>query len=191
MTLNAIPVSRHMVIVFSNGGIAIVTGCTVTQDALVIKLGTGKGFCVMAHGAILRRRNWNMVLRQAGRRNTVVAGRAVIHNAGMVKHGWCKGTPGHMTDTAILGCHHVGRVDLGVFTGCGNTMAGIAAHGQHSGIAVVDKSVGKIGRIVAQGTVGRSYRVRRSRRLPSGSQGNKTRAAVMARDTITGNALVS
>ena len=193
MTINAIRVSRHMVIVFSNGCISIVTGRTVTLNILVIEMGLGKGRGNMAHRAVLvidrNVRRIDLGTR-AGCSDTIMTRGAVIDDTGMVKHGWCKGTPGHVADTAILGCHHVRRVDLGVFTGCGNTMAGIAAHGQHGGVAVVHKRVGKIGRIMAQGTVGRCFWVRRSRRLPSGSKCNKTGAAVMARDTITGNALV-
>lgn len=194
MTINAIRISRHMGIVFSNGGISIVTGRTITLDTLVIEMGLGKGRGNMAHRAVLiidrNVRRIDLGTR-AGCSDSIVTRGAVIDNTGMVKRGWCKATSGHVADAAILGCHHMRRVDLGVFTSCSNTMAGIAAHGQHGGVAVVDKRVGKIGRIVAQGTVGRCYWVRRSRRLPSGSKCDKFGAAVMARDTITGNARVS
>ena len=70
-------------------------------------------------------------------------------------------------------------------------MTGIAAHGQYRRIIMVDKRVAKINCIVAQGTVGRGYRVRRSRRLGSGANGsNSGKVAIVAGDAIAGNALV-
>jgi len=55
MALAAIADGWHMAVGFSCGGNPIVTGCTVIQNALVIKLCTSKGHGVMAHRAILRR----------------------------------------------------------------------------------------------------------------------------------------
>ena len=126
---------------------------------------------------------------RAGSSNTIMTRRAVIHDAGMIEHGRGKGSPRHVTYTAILGRYHVGRIDLGVFTGGGNAMAGIAPSGQHSRVAVVDKCVGKCGCVVAKSTIRGARRVRRRRRLCSGPERNK--AAIVAGDTIIGNTDVS
>ena len=55
MALAAIAECWHMVVGLACGGITIVTGCTVIQNALVIKPGAGKCGGVMAHRAVLRR----------------------------------------------------------------------------------------------------------------------------------------
>ena len=125
----------------------------------------------------------------AGSSNTIMTRRAVIHDAGMIEHGRRKGSAGHVSDTATPGCYHVGRIDLGIFTGGGNAMAGIAPSGQHCRVAVVDKRVGKCGRVVAKSTICGACRVRRRRRLRSGPERNK--AAIVAGDTIIGNIDVS
>ena len=126
---------------------------------------------------------------RAGSSNTIMTRRAVIHDAGMIEHGRCKGGAGRVTDTAILGRYHVGRIDPGIFTDGGNAMAGIAPSGQHGWVAVVDKRVGECGRVVAKSTIRGACRVRRRRRLCSGPERNK--AAIVAGDTIIGNTDVS
>jgi hypothetical protein len=54
---------------------------------------------------------------------------------------------------------------------------------------MVDKCVGKINRVMAQGTIGRGCRVRRSGCPGPGS--NSREVAVVAGDTIIGDTLVS
>jgi len=109
----------------------------------------------------------------------------------MIEHRWRKGPTSHVTDTAILGCYNV----VGVHTCCGTRpigyMTGITAHGQHGWIAMIDKCVGKISRVMTQRTIGCGCRVRRRRCFASGSQCDKTGAAIVAGHTITVNALVS
>lgn len=126
---------------------------------------------------------------RAGCSNTIMTRRAVIHDTGMIEHGWCKGSAGHVTDTAIPGRCHVGRIDLGIFAGGGNAMAGIAPSGQHSRIAVVDKRIGKCARVVAKSTIRGGFRVWGRSCLGSGTKRNKV--AIMAGDTIIGDTEVS
>ena len=88
VTVDTIPVGRYMEVRFTGGGIAIMTGRTVVHDILVIKPGTGKGRGVMAHGAIPGCVLVNWVIRRPGRRSTIVAGRTVINDTGMIEHRW-------------------------------------------------------------------------------------------------------
>jgi hypothetical protein len=68
-----------------------------------------------------------------------MTGRAVIHDTGMIEHRRLEAAASHVTDTAILGCCNVGRIDLRSFAGGGNpVMAGIAACGQNHRVGVVD-----------------------------------------------------
>ena len=53
VAIDAIAVSRHMVVVFTGGSSAVVTGDTVVGYVLVIKRGLGKRRGRMAHRAIL------------------------------------------------------------------------------------------------------------------------------------------
>lgn len=192
MAVDAIAIGWHMVVVFAGGGNAIVTGPAVVRDALMVKCGLGKCCGGMAHRTILGDRNvgWIDLGVGSGRNDAIVARRTVVDDPAMIEYSRCKRSAGYMADSAILGCYDV--VDLGVLAGrIGAVVAGIAAHSQHGGVAVVDKRVGKIGRVMAQGTVGRGCRVRRSRRLSPGSKGDISGAAVVAGDTVTGNAFVS
>ncbi len=63
MALAAIADGRHMVVGLAGGGSTIVTACTVVQNALVIKPGTGKCGGVMAHRAVLRRGVYRNMVR--------------------------------------------------------------------------------------------------------------------------------
>ena len=191
----AISVGRHMVGRgrFSSGGCTIVARRTgiIDTDKLVIKPGTGEGRRGMAQRTIIG--DWNMGRVNLGRGadgiDPVVTGRTVVHDAGVIKHRWGKGTSGHVTDTAILGSRDV--VGPGILTGCSDAVvAGVAAGGEHGRVAVVDKRVGEIGCIMAQSTIGRGCRVRRSSCLASGAKRNKTRTAIVAGGTIAGNARV-
>ena len=155
----------------------------------MFKMGVGECRRGMAYGAIIGNRNVGRIdlCRCAGCIDTVVAGRAVIDDTGMIEHGRCKGATGDMTDPAILGCRDVVR--LRILARCIDTVvAGIAAHGQHGRVAVIDECVGKIACVMTQGTVSRSCRVWRRGRLPSGPEGYKSSAAIMARGTILADA---
>ena len=92
---------------FPRGGNTVVARGAVINDIQVIKLGTGKGRGVMAHRAILGSRNmrWD---GHACRIGSIVAGRTVIHPAGMIEHRWYKGATGYVTDIAILGSVNMG-----------------------------------------------------------------------------------
>lgn len=125
----------------------------------------------------------------AGSNDAVMAGSAVIDDAGMIEHRRRKAAAGRVADTTILGCHHVGRINLGVFTGSGNTVAGVATGRQYGGIAMVDKRVGKCSCIVAKSTIFVSYRMRRGGRLCPGPKTRKT--TIVAGNAVIDDASVS
>ena len=167
------------------------TGCTVVDDALMFKPGISKGSRSMAYRAILgdgdvRRVGFG---GGAGCVDTIVAGRTVIDDTGVIEYSRCKGSAGHVTDAAILGGYHMGRIDLRIFaSGGGTVMAGIAARGQHDGIAVIDKRVGKTNRVMAKSAIVSGSGMWRCGCLPPGTQSSK--AAIVAGHAITGDTLV-
>ena len=78
----------------------------------MIKPGAGKGRCVMAQGAILRRGKMIPWLHSPDCRTTIVARCTVINDTDVTENGCRKGT-GYVTDTAILG----GRDVTGILPG--------------------------------------------------------------------------
>lgn len=73
VTVIAITVGRHMVRRLACRSGAVMTRFAVANDALMVKPGAGKARGDVAIGAILCRRNGNMILRQAGCINAVMA----------------------------------------------------------------------------------------------------------------------
>ena len=132
------------------------TGDTVVDDALVFKPGVSKRCWRMAYRAILGDGDVRRVGFGSGAscEDTIVAGRTVINDTDMIEYCRCKGSAGHVTDTAILGSWHVGRIDLRTFASSGDTvMAGVAAGGQHGGVGMVDMRVGKISRVMTKSAI--------------------------------------
>ena len=117
-----------------------------------------------------------------------MAGRTVIHDAGMIEHRRRKSTAGYVTDIAILDRWDVRGIEILALRD-NTVMTGIATYGLNGRVVVVDKRVGKISRVMTQGTIGRGRRVRRSGRLFSGPERNKV--AIVTGDAIAGNTLVS
>ena len=191
VAVDTIVVGRHMEVVFSGGRNAVMAGRTVIDDTLVFKSGIGKGCRRMAHRAILVvDRNMVGLGSGPGCNDPVVARRTVIHDTGMIEHRWCKGSARHVTDTAVLGGYDVDGIDLRILADCRHPiMAGVAAHGQHSGIGMVDIRIGKISLVMAKSAIGRGCRVWRSGRLASGPECNEI--AVMTGGTIPADARVS
>ena len=181
-----------MVVVLAWGGNTVMTCTTVRGYALVVEVGIGERSGNMTHRTILAA-DWNVrgidLGAGAGSNGSVMAGSAVIDDAGMIEYRRCKAAAGRVADTTILGCHHVGRIHLGVFTGGGNAVAGIATGRQYGRIAMVDKRVDKCSRIVANSTILVGYRMRRRGRLRPGPKSCKT--AVVAGDAIIDDASVS
>ena len=152
-------------------------------------MGVGERRGRMAHRAIVGDRNvrWVYLGIGSGRSYAIVARRTVVNDTSMIEYCRRKCAAWHVTDSAILGCYNV--VDLGFLAGrIGTVVAGITAHSQHGGIAVVDKRVGKISRVMTQRAVDRSCRVWRRGCLPSGSKGDKGSASIVARCAVPGNA---
>ena len=146
MAVDAITVGRHMKVVFTDSGITVMTGDTVVDDALVFKVGVSKRCWRMAYRAILGDGDVRRVGFGSGAScvDTIVAGRTVINDTDMIEYCRYKGSAGHVTDAAILGSWHVGRIDLRTFASSGETvMAGVAAGGQHVGVGMVDIRVAK------------------------------------------------
>lgn len=192
MAVDAIAVGRHMEVAFAGSSITVMTGCTVVDDTLVFKPCIGKGSRCMTYRAILgdgdvRRVDFGS---GAGCVDTIVTRRAVINDTGMIEYSWCESPAGHVTDTAILGGYHMGRIDLRIFASGGDTvMAGIAACGQHGGVGMVDICVGKISRVMTKSAIVCGRGMWRCGCLPPGAYSSKV--AIVAGNTITGNTLVS
>lgn len=185
MAVDAVAVCRHMVVMLALGEKAVVTGSAVIDDALVFEPGIGKGRGRVTGRAILRDRNmrWIGLGTGAGCSGTIVAGCAIIDDAVMVEYGRFKGTAGGMTDAAILRCRYmVWFGDLADRVAA--VMAGIAAHGQHRRIGVVDKRICKSRRVMTHHAVRGGCRVRRTGCLAPGAEGHKARAAVVTRSAI-------
>ena len=167
------------------------TGCTVIHDALMLKPGIGKGSRSMAYRAILADGDVRRVGfgGGAGCVDTIMAGRTIIDDTGVIEYSRCKGSAGHVADAAILGGYHMGRIDLRIFaSGCGTVMAGIAARGQHGGVGMVDIRVGKISRVMAKSAIVSGCGMWRCGCLSPGTQSSK--AAIVAGHAITGDTLV-
>jgi len=158
----------------------------------VFEPGIGEGRRGMAQRTIVG--DWDMGRVDLGRGangiDPAVAGRTVVHYPGVIEYSRLKAATGGVADLAILGCIKVAGVPTFCPASAIGYMTGIAAYGQHCRVVVVDKRIGKIGRVMAQSTIGRGSRVRWSRRLASGTKRNKTRAAIVAGGTIAGNACV-
>ncbi len=121
-----------------------------------------------------------------------MAGRTVVNDADMTEHGRFKAAASCVTDTAILGGRNVAGVHAFCRARAIGYMTGIAARGQHGWVAVVDERVCKTNRVMAQGTIGRGYRVRRTGCFGPGAYGSNSRkVAIVTGDTIAGDTLVS
>ena len=116
----------------------------------------------------------------------------------MIEHGRFEVAARDVADTAILGGRNVvGFVNFSSRWRLKTVMAGIAARGQYGRCIVVNRRVGKIGRIMARHAICRSDRMRtwraviQRRCLGSGANGSNSRkVAIVAGDTIAGDAFV-
>lgn len=183
----AIVTGRHMVgwRCFALGRRAVMAGCTVVHDAAVIKPGTDERRGDMAQGAILRRRQ--VARRLAGRGYTVMAGCAIVDNAGMIEHRGHEGAAGNMTDTTILASRHMIRLRV-LAGGIDSIVAGVTPGSKNLGTVMVDKRIGKIGRVMTHGTVTAGVLVNwRIRRWPGAVQANIHKIAVMTGGAVAGD----
>jgi len=89
-----------------------------------------------------------------------VTRRTVVDDAGMIEYRRFEATARRVAGAAILGGCHVAGVHAFCRSGAIGYVTGITAHGQHRRIGVVDECVGKIKRVMTQGTVLGGYRVR-------------------------------
>lgn len=112
----------------------------------------------------------------------------------MIEYGRCEGTTRDVADVAILRRRHMRRIDLGVLTGgIDAVVAGVTPCSPHLGTVMVDKRVGKVGRVMTHGTVTAGVLMNRRVRRRSGIDRPGTKVleiTVVARDTITGNTRV-
>ncbi len=192
MAVDTIAVGRHVVVILAQGSHAVVTDAAIVSNALVFEPGIGKGGRCMTQRTIVA--DWNVgwvdLGRGAGGIDSVVAGCTVVHDSAVIEDGRLKTAAGGVTETTILGCHNVTRVHAFCRTRAVGYVTGIATYREYGGIVVIDKRVGEINCVMAQGTIGRGHRVRRSRRFGPGTKGNKTGAAIVAGGAITGDAFV-
>ena len=157
------------------------------------KPGISKGRSNMAGRAILGGRNVSRVGPGifAGCRNAVVAGGAVIYNAGMIKHRGGKST-GYVTDTAIFVCYYMGRIDFGSLAGrCNPVMTAVTPFTYNFGTGMIHKSAGEISGVMARPAILCCALMNWSSRCPPGSKQNIIYIAIMTRGTITGDTRVS
>jgi len=135
----------------------------------------------MAHRAIIGGRNvvWVGLGIFAGCRNTIVARGTVINDTGMIEHCSAKGA-GYVTDTAILICCNVGRIDLGSLANRRYPIVtGVATFTYNFRAGMINKSGSEIGGVMARpailGSALMNWCVRRS----SGSSRNIIHIAIM------------
>jgi len=122
----------------------------------------------------------------AGRRNTIVAGLAVVNDTGMVEYRWCKGSAGYVTDNAILVCGNM--VDFRDLACCiGTIVAGIAPVTDNVRVAVIDKRGDKYSRAMAYGAVRGCVLMDWRIRLSYGPGCNIIHTPIVTGDTITGD----
>lgn len=162
VAIDAIAVGWHVVVIFARSGNAVVTGGTVVGYALVIERGLGKRRGHMAHRAILGAdRNMRRIGLGGGTGcdHGIVARDAVVDDASMIEYRRLETAARNVAGAAILGSRHVAGVHAFCAAGTIGNVTGIATHGQHRGIGVIDERVGKIYRIMAQGTILGSYRM--------------------------------
>lgn len=180
VAIAAVAVGGNVVIVFSGCHITIVTRRAVIQNTLMIKMSAGKRYDVVTHGAVLRRSDGNVIHRQAGRRSTIVARPAVVDDTHMIEYCCCKGAR-HVADAAIFICHNV--VDSGVLAdSVATVVAGITPVPDNFRASVVNKSAGKIHRVVAHRTIPGCILMHSRGRLSSGAKPNMV--AIVAGRTV-------
>jgi len=176
VTVDAIAIGGHVTGFLALRRSAIVTGPTAIGDALVFKRGIGEGRRIMAHRAVLAA-DRNMVRiglgRSTGCDGSIVTGHTVVDDTCVIEHCRRKGTPGHVTDAAILGSRDVGSGRVNLTGRIGAVVAGIATDGQHGGIGVVDIECGTeaIGVMTTAAIDVGNYVPAEICRLAAGSQG--------------------
>ena len=127
----------------------------------------------------------------AGRGNAVVAGGAVINNAGMIKQRGGKRT-GYVTDAAILVCWNVSRIGLGSLASrCHTIMTGVAAFTRNFGTGMIHKSACEISGAMARPAILCCALMNGRSRCSPGADGNIIHIAIMTRGTITADTRVS
>ena len=154
MTVAAVGIGRHMVVALACCGAAVVTGRAVARDARMVEVRTGKRGRRVAGRTVLGDRNmgWVDLRGGAGGIGTVVAGRAVAGDTGVVEHGRGEGATRYVADSTVLAGHHV--IGYGVLAGCGGAVvARIATPSDDIRTAVVDKGICEIGGVVAHRTI--------------------------------------
>ena len=118
-----------------------------------------------------------------------MAGRTVIHDAGMIKHSRYKGTAGDVTDSAILYCWNV----AGIFTDRTTSaaiMTGITSFTHDFRSAMVDKSTEESSRVMAGTAIFIGALMNRRIRRPSGTNSNVICTSIVAGRAVSGDTRV-
>lgn len=138
---------------FADTDLAVMTRCTVIDNAGVLEECRGELSRIMAEGTVLGRRQVGNMF--PGANDTVVARGAFTHDAGVIEvtAGECAGCVAH---GAIFGCRHMvvclaGRI--------GTVVAGVATDRSHRLAAVVDERVEKALRAMACAAVLAGHRM--------------------------------
>ena len=115
-----------------------------------------------------------------------MAGCAVIHDAGMVEHRWCKSAAGHMAHITVLCCGYMIRPGA-LAGGIDAVVTGVTPFAGHIGTTVVDKSIEEAARVMAHGAVTTGITVYRGIRFAYCTQRYMVWTAVMAGDAVSGD----
>lgn len=193
VTVHTVPIGRHMIVVFAGGRIAVVAGGAVTDDSLMIKMSEGKACRGVTYRAILCDRDMRRIDLRAGacRIDTVMAGRAVVHDPLVIEQRRSECPARNMADSAILTGHHMGRIDLGILAGrIGAVMAGITATTHDIRPGVIHKGIREAGRVVAHRAVTAGVLVDGCRWRSQGAERGIRCAAAVAGRAVSGNARV-
>lgn len=132
VAIDAIAIGWHVVVVFTRGGDAVVTGGAVTRYVLVIERGLGKSRGQVASRAILgadRNMGWISLGGGAGCNHAIVARYTVVDDAGMIENRRLETAACRVAGIAILVCRHVAGIHAFRRTGAIGYMTGITAHG--------------------------------------------------------------
>jgi len=162
----AFGVRRCMKFRFTDGYVTIMTFTAISKNFLVINRGdNGKVHRRMTGLALITGRDVTRHFTDCG--NAIVARDTVINNAGMIKHRSGK-RAGYVTGTTVLVCYKVAAM----LTNCAartTIMTGVAAFTDNIGVAMINKSVSEINRVMAYAAIFVSTQMNCRRWCPYGA----------------------
>ena len=188
MTITAIRVGGYMVERFANRRVAVMTGSTIIDNPLMIKVGVRKRGRGMAHRAVLTGRNVRRIdlgVFACGIR-TVMTGSAVGDDAIVVEHRRREGPAGYVADSTVFAGRNMIR--NGIFAGCIDPIvAGVASAAEHFGSSVIDKRFGKAAGVVTDRAITGGVLMHRYICHCQRAEDNVSRITVVTGSTVPGD----